>query len=485
MADEACRTSQNSLVNQLCRLVDNLREQNNTTQRRAEINDNREETVGAAIGRLFPSVNARSRSNDPNSPHADPASSDQPTTSSSHSVTDDRVPNRRGSMPLRFDPRNTTRESARRKPYSKKKSAAKSPSAAVMKDVILLPNPRMKDVPRGRTREELYVRGFVATAVSITNELTASEIQRQFASVFEQKLRGRPFSIVRAVGNEIVDINLPQEINGKILKHICGQGPVYLRCLRPTDTLYKWVDEEESEEENVTDESEDSDLPESGISSDILTPSCSTSIVCESNTSSEPAIGIASQSHTTSTSTNTGSVACPTCHIKFPLAEIAQHADQCCEINSREASLYRSWVLDSIDLTHDDMPDIYTSPQEDDLPVNTASTKELIETIMSNVSDETQLVSIRRKFIWEDYVNCRKKRWFKTNARLHVNFIGEEAVDGGGPRREFFTGTYCKSLGKYNCYSIKKTKYNLYDTEEKYLNSVEYISNKITFTPTE
>ena len=40
---------------------------------------------------------------------------------------------------------------------------------------------------------------------------------------------------------------------------------------------------------------------------------------------------------------------------------------------------------------------------------------------------------------------CRKKSWFKANALLRVHFVGEEAVDGGGPRREFFTGKYGNS----------------------------------------
>ena len=64
MADQACPSSstQNNLVHQLCRLVENLHGQNNTTQRRADTRDNRPETVGEAISRLFPSVNGRSNS---------------------------------------------------------------------------------------------------------------------------------------------------------------------------------------------------------------------------------------------------------------------------------------------------------------------------------------------------------------------------------------------------------------------------------------
>ena len=39
-------SSQNNLVQQLCRLLENLHEQNNTKQRRVDTRDNRPETVG-------------------------------------------------------------------------------------------------------------------------------------------------------------------------------------------------------------------------------------------------------------------------------------------------------------------------------------------------------------------------------------------------------------------------------------------------------
>ena len=49
-----------------------------------------------------------------------------------------------------------------------------------MKDVILLPYPRMKTVSRGRKREELYARGFVATAFGVTDEMTNVQMHQQF-----------------------------------------------------------------------------------------------------------------------------------------------------------------------------------------------------------------------------------------------------------------------------------------------------------------
>ena len=470
MADQANRSTssgtQNNLVSQLCRLAESLQEQNNNTQRRAESSDNRTETVAAARSRLFPSVNSSSSVNS----DASPAESTFQGNSENNALSS-RLP--------RFEPRRATpNQSNRRKPYAKGQSKKKSTgSAVIIKDVILLPNPRMHSVPRGRTREDLYVRGFVSTAFSITNEMTSSQVENEFAALFASKLNGRPFKIVRAVGSKIVDVNLTQGINGKILKHICGQGPVYLRCVRPTDTGHSWVEEDESEDDDVADDDNDNsgseDLPDSGLNvpnNTSLTPipvtvtsnnatevpvsshraSTSNASICQPRSVLQPTSSTSFPNALTSMSST---VACPTCHAKFPLSEIEQHADQCCERISSEASLYGTWVLDSIDLTGgDDMPgdegitsDQATDDQsQNDIPSSSGSSpkepKELIQRLSSKISDTTQLLSIRRKFLWDDYVNCRKKPWFKKEAWLRIHFVGEEAVDGGGPRREFFTG---------------------------------------------
>ncbi len=358
MADQACPSSstQNNLVQQLCRLVENLNEQNNTTQRRADTRDNRPETVGEAISRLFPSVNGRSNS-----------SAQLQVTTTQGEASGTSSDNHNGALNgiPRFEAqRGTSKQGKRKKPYSKKKTSG---SPGVMKDVILLPNPRMKLLPRGRIREELYVRGFVATAVNITNEMTALEIEGNFATLFSNKLRGRPFNFVRAVGNKIVDVNLAQGITGKILKHICGQGPVYLRCVRPTDTEYAWVEEEDSEDDGINEadggESDLDDLPESGACHTVSTPvtahraevvQVDDNVTSRSNTlNSVPSTGNILQYFSTpaSSTSNQSLVACPTCHVQFPVREIELHADQCCDRVSSEASLYGTWVLNPIDLT--------------------------------------------------------------------------------------------------------------------------------------
>jgi hypothetical protein len=225
--------SHSSLVNQLCRLVNTIRQSNNNGHRHGNENHATEMT-SAAITRLFRSLNGRRN-----------------TTNYINPIMPQFVPSQA----------NVPKQTKRKRPYSKKSEASSTP---VMKDVILLPNPRMKTVPRGHK----------TTAFSIMNEMTNAQMHQQFSTMFSEKLKGtRNFTIVKAVGNRIVEINISQEITGKVLKHICGQGPVYLRCVRATDTEFAWVDaDDESDTDNgetIGIESESDELPTS-----FLTSSC-------------------------------------------------------------------------------------------------------------------------------------------------------------------------------------------------------------------
>ena len=92
MVDEARSTSftsQNSLVNQLSivnqlsRLVDTQRDNSTATQQRAVATDHKEESVGTAITRLFPSVNGGSRRSTSSNIH-DSSNLDQNQSSNHH-----------------------------------------------------------------------------------------------------------------------------------------------------------------------------------------------------------------------------------------------------------------------------------------------------------------------------------------------------------------------------------------------------------------
>ena len=104
-----------------------------------------------------------------------------------------------------------------------------------MKDVILLPNTKMTSVPHGAIREELHVRNFVASAVEIKGEMEEAEIRTIFDNLLTSKLPtvvGHKFQFVRTVGNQIIEPKVDHPWHGKMVKHISGQGPVYLRSAK-------------------------------------------------------------------------------------------------------------------------------------------------------------------------------------------------------------------------------------------------------------
>ena len=63
----------------------------------------------------------------------------------------------------------------------------------------------------------------------------------------------------------------------------------------------------------------------------------------------------------------------------------------------------------------------------------------LKEHMASNIDSvpfrDQQLVPIRRKEIWKDALRCINAPNFISNHGLKIRFVGEEAVDAGGPLR--------------------------------------------------
>lgn len=51
--------------------------------------------------------------------------------------------------------------------------------------------------------------------------------------------------------------------------------------------------------------------------------------------------------------------------------------------------------------------------------------------------DQMQVVRVRRRHIWKDALRAFAKHDFMAGVLISVHFIGEEAADMGGPRREF------------------------------------------------
>ena len=85
--------------------------------------------------------------------------------------------------------------------------------------------------------------------------------------------------------------------------------------------------------------------------------------------------------------------------------------------------------------------------EDDESAVNVSSLIERIKVVISALQTNVDLeiinkLTVRRKAIFQDYLETRRdpKRHFNPKGVLKVTFIGEPAIDDGGPRREFFSG---------------------------------------------
>ena len=129
-------------------------------------------------------------------------------------------------------------------------------------------------------------------------------------------------------------------------------------------------------------------------------------------------------------------VQCPTCFKYFTSGEIAQHADECVdnyvpfmavcddEDNAQAIDSDSETPLDG-DCRHGDLQQRIKS--------------EIGSLATSFVSVEQVRLSVRRKNIWDDLKKAARKRIAPTN-NLKIVFLGEPAIDDGGPKREFFSG---------------------------------------------
>ena len=123
-----------------------------------------------------------------------------------------------------------------------------------------------------------------------------------------------------------------------------------------------------------------------------------------------------------------GQVECPTCFVKFPAAEVSQHADECAD---------EYWSRSDSDIIGHITKKVCGDEQaEADIP----SLRTEIQKIKESNLDKTKiLVTVRRSSVWNDFKRARE-RYYRPDSALKVTFSGEPAIDTGGPKREFFAG---------------------------------------------
>ena len=89
----------------------------------------------------------------------------------------------------------TTTASTSRPAKSKKRqhdSTSRRDSGFFLKDVMLLPSPRIKKIPCGKRRESLHIEGYAASAVEFCSDWSERKLPSALESVFKDKLDGLP-----------------------------------------------------------------------------------------------------------------------------------------------------------------------------------------------------------------------------------------------------------------------------------------------------
>lgn len=142
-------------------------------------------------------------------------------------------------------------------------------------------------------------------------------------------------------------------------------------------------------------------------------------------------------------------IECPTCFNKFPVDEILQHADLC-------ASTVIDFGSSNINPSHGCLLDDIGSEYWND-DAEEPSYQALIHKAMENMDPGQPIrINVTRKTLWDDFTKERARR-VKPDHKLKVVFVGEPAIDDGGPRREFFSGNFSLCPIQYLYLSRKLT----------------------------
>ena len=379
----------------------------------------------------------------------------------------------------------------------------------LLKDIILIPNPEVDVVPRGSVRSSLYKKGFVLMAAELQNNWSEKEtkeyISERFAKNFKEKFM---FEFVRAVGDSL-DTCPGTDWSVKLIKHITQKNPLYIRSYSVIESPHliesgkrkglsfaldgtKHDSDTESDYEVSDDDGLENPLPcLSGIEKpkicvDETKPildthdfkeeikieekaqpvnshkACdmrvdsetTTEYVSVSREQKQPNLNQTEASNVLVGPSCSSYIECPICSHPYPSDIVQYHVNLCADQQSRGSTEIRFENLIS-ELTQDDhKPFEVSSDESEDEEVKTSqinlTVKDILKELASKVKKEKEKLNrlnVRRKFIWEDFVAARKKKWFKTDGLFKVHFMDEQAVDDGGPRREFFSGNV-------NCFII-------------------------------
>jgi hypothetical protein len=133
-------------------------------------------------------------------------------------------------------------------------------------------------------------------------------------------------------------------------------------------------------------------------------------------------------------------IQCPTCFQYFSVQVIAEHADACVDV----------WIGDVDDSENDtdsDLPNPLLDAHTVDVSTEITTTTSL-KTVAQKLADEhiskkdQKRLNVRRKHLWVDFKQACVRYKLDPSTPIRIVFLGEPAIDDGGPKREFFSGIY-------------------------------------------
>lgn len=352
------------------------------------------------------------------------------------------------------------------------RSSLKKKTDSIIKDVFLIPSKDLSTVPRGKKRKEMYTNSLVATGVEFNALMEHWDIIQAILDAFSfvpdiGRHLGTSslcnFEFVKAVDDELAILNPSLRWNLKMVRHVTAAGPL---CIRFLGDIQRYLKTSRlrinpvSSEESSSDAS-DTEEPKSKIAylggNLSASSTATTSATLSATQQTVPTLFKKLESEKSSEA----KVSCPICHRLFGKTQIAQHADMCAETETgfpSYESAYDNLFDDSNDLFRFDEEELLNpassvfDPKDttENIP-STSSTRmedaKLIPLWSSTLEKAAQTltlpqsrVEIRRKVAWQDFLALRKKPWFEVTSSFNVKFVGELGVDGGGPKREFFSG---------------------------------------------
>ena len=152
-------------------------------------------------------------------------------------------------------------------------------------------------------------------------------------------------------------------------------------------------------------------------------------------------------------------VQCPTYCKYFTSGEIAQHSEEC--VNNYVPFMAICDDEDNAQAIDSDTP-LDDNCRHGDLQQWKLQKSKTGSLATSFVSVEQVRLSVQRKNIWDDLKKAARKHIGPTN-NLKIVFLGEPAIDDGGPKREFFSGVgyFQYYFQMSNNYTQPKLCYNL------------------------